>query len=338
MKSKLRNKMFWRLKNVIIVTFVFIILTNQIGYDLKYEFLDIHLAKWIIGYLLSLVLAIFLHWIIFKSVIYKNSKCLIEKKNKEIPSEFKNKLNTILDLLKTLPRLIASPDYFYADFYKKRLLGYGEGRKSWCKQKDLCIEVWDKDSYIRHHQKNLRRDFIIYSNWVNVVIACVICMAAVNIQKNEIFLTFLFFHTVSRVIEVVWAFYQDVVRAKMDPLTLGIGYKSSNLKRGNRISLALHSYVEFILLFACIYFLSGDYINNNFLNYDVHSFLDFFLYSMSVSAFNFSLDIQGTTTFGRTIHVVQVITNMTLIVLSVATYIGMKDKMSEIEKSEWNND
>jgi hypothetical protein len=113
--------------------------------------------------------------------------------------------------------------------------------------------------------------------------------------------------------------------------------KSSNLKRGDRISLAIHSYAELILLFACVYFLSGSGINNNLEGLSMTSFLDFLLYSASVSSFNFSLELEATT-YGKIVHVTQVLTSMTLIVLSIATYIGMRDEMSVYEKIEWEED
>jgi len=120
--------------------------------------------------------------------------------------------------------------------------------------------------------------------------------------------------------------------------SLDIGYKSSTLKRGHRISLAFHSYVEIVIMYSLIYILSND------LGYfytikssDMKSYLDFVLYSLSVSAFNISFTMDFST-FQKLIHVSQVFSNITLVVLSIASYIGMNDKMTEAEKAKWKRD
>lgn len=367
------NLIIWVIKALLLVG-LFIFVLNEI-FTLKIEripgkatiefdtrLLGIELELWFYGYLISFILSYFIHLITFSLV--KESKPNKKVKNKDLISWFllktffwrlseeaistNNKISIMLGVIKGALLKLISPDYSSASTFKI-LLMYDKFKLPCPRRKSnphkdkinnvfiQCEDIKGKYNCEIHLQKNRRKDFIIYSNWVNVIFACVICIITMSLEPRGIFLTFLIFHIISRMIEVVIAFYNDVVKSKMNPSDLSIGYKSSNLKRGNRISLALHSYVEFILLFACVYQLTGSNINNVLSGNNMSSFLDYLLYSMSVSAYNFSLDI-NTTTFGKLVHVSQVFTSMTLIVLSVATYIGMKDEMSKYETIEWDED
>ena len=365
MKRKQINNRFWKFKSgVIFILFAVIIntsinsnyLSNEFGF-IKYgtHFLNIKYTIWIWGYIISFLTAFVLHLAAF-AFVKKSNKTKI--KNTQLEENFyltavykfitdKEQSSSRTSRTKNIILRAISPDYSYASNFKAILWSEklnsecprrkGEGHYNQIRKKYIqCDEESDEYNCEIHQQKNRRKDFVIYSNWGNVVIACIICFIALSEVKG-IFFTFLVFHLISRLVEVVIAFYKDVVGAKMNPKNFNIGYKSSNLKRGNRISLALHSYFEFILLFCCIYYLSGTGISNSFNNGSMTSFIDYFLYSMSVSAYNFSLDL-GTTTFGKVIHVSQVFSSMTLVILSVATYIGMQDEMSEYEIIEWQED
>jgi hypothetical protein len=365
MKRKQMNNISWKFKSwAIFILFAAIInasglsnnLTNEIGF-FKYgtRFLGIEYYIWFWGYLISYFIAYILHFLTFW-LVKKSNK--IQIPNSQLEDYFyciaifkfvtdKEQSSKSPSRLKNILLRVISPDYSFASNFKAILWSEklnsecprrkGEGHYNTISKKYIqCEEERGKYNCEIHQQKNRRKDFVIYSNWGNVVIACIICIIAI-FKVEGVFYTFLVFHLLSRIIEVVFAFYKDVVGAKMNYSNLSIGYKSSNLKRGNRISLALHSYFEFILLFCCIYYLSGTYISNSFNNGSMTSFIDYFLYSMSVSAYNFSLDL-GTTTFGKVIHVSQVFSSMTLVILSVATYIGMKDEMSEYEIIEWQED
>ncbi|EMA6345068.1 hypothetical protein U3450_004134 [Bacillus cytotoxicus] len=147
---------------------------------------------------------------------------------------------------------------------------------------------------------------------------------------------FLLIRLISRSIEIGLAFYNDTVKAKMNSDLL-IGERSTNLKRGNRISLAVHSYIELILLISPLYFMKPELITPILLDKHQQSFLylDYILYSASVSAFNISFDMVNLTSLGKFIHVLQVFMSIILVVLSVATYLGFKDNMNEFEKADW---
>ncbi|MEC0305048.1 hypothetical protein [Terribacillus saccharophilus] len=152
-----------------------------------------------------------------------------------------------------------------------------------------------------------------------------------NLFKETPYFAFLLLHTLSRGIEIVYAFYKDVVSSRMNS-ELEIDEKLSNLKRGNRISLAVHSYLEMALIFGIIYFIQPATSKLS----EGGSLLDSILYSFSVMAFNFSFD-KSFITLGGVLHVTQVFIGITLVVLSIANYLGMKDTMSEFEKSDWRN-
>jgi hypothetical protein len=373
-KRRTINKRFWILKVGVVFILLLILAGNKI--PIKFELtsetftlmlhlkiLDIGIDYWFYGYVISFLVAYFLRLLIYSLV--KEAEPNIKVKNKDLQSWFlvktffwrergneqdSNVTSQILIFIKDILIKLVSPDYSFATTFKTMLtnvklnkdcpLRNGNGPLHFYKKKNRYIMCKNIDGIYEceiHHQKNRRKDFIIYSNWGNVIVASILCIIVIIMEIKGVIFTFLIFHMLSRIIEVVFAFYNDVVRAKMNSLDLSMESKSSNLKRGDRISLAIHSYAELILLFACVYFLSGSGINNNLEGLSMTSFLDFLLYSASVSSFNFSLELEATT-YGKIVHVTQVLTSMTLIVLSIATYIGMRDEMSVYEKIEWEED
>lgn len=354
MNRDIKSNKIWLIKSSAIIILLVCILikdsglsfyeyANFINIQVYTSFLGIKWYIWLLGYIFSFIIAWFLHLISYTNV--SESKITFRLLWRGIEEE-KTTIDNRVNFIKYLCLKILSPDYAFASSFKNIL--FNEPLSEKCPRREgeghyyheihkyiQCEEKSGEYNCEIHNKGNKRKDFVIFSNWGNVILACTICIFVAFSLKGDIFYTFLVFHLLSRIIEVVLAFYKDVVRTKMNSKDLSIGYKSSNLKRGNRISLAIHSYVEFILLFSCVYFLANSHINTNFDNNSMTSFLDFILYSMSVSAYNFSLDL-GATTYGKLVHVCQVFTSMTLIVLSLATYIGMKDeKMSIYEIIEW---
>lgn len=356
------NSLVWISKNTALIIFFIAIAISALNTSLQ-KFLEaIHISnnisvvEYIFGYILSFLLAYSIHFLAFFYVKESSptrrikSKYLLEKFWIKtfllfvIDSEGEKKKSNGIKVVGGFMLKVFSPDYSLANTFKAILLNkelnqpcprknyhphLNEDREKDCKKNNNGVYLCEI-----HSQKNRRKDFIIYSNWLNIISVCIISILAL-FKIGGVFISFLGFHVLSRMIEVVFSFYKDVVQSKMTKEKT-IGYKSSNLKRGNRISLALHSYLEFIFLFACIYYLLGKYMNDSFAIKGITSFIDFFVYSMSVSAYNYSLDL-GATTFGRVIHIAQVFTSMTLVVLSVATYLGLKDRMSVYEKKEWED-
>lgn len=288
----------------------------------------------------------------------------------------KNTFDYWLNIIKHLACAILSPDYLSARIFKHSLENDNSyNRECPNRNKNKVVvkgteiiklkvhQVKDTHVYLntnvkceynskeyrydceRHQEKKRLQRFVIYSNWTNVAIACLLLILSwlihiwIDDGKNELIkLAFIFVivRLISRSIEVAFAFYCDVVRTKMTR-DLSIGERSTNLKRGHRISLVVHSYFEFVILFSILYFLEPIWINGDVLS-GLKNYIDFILYSASVSAFNISFDTNKLTTLGKIIHTLQVFLSINLIVLSIATYLGFQDKMNDFEKADWKEE
>ncbi|HDR7585005.1 TPA: hypothetical protein QCX49_005742 [Bacillus mobilis] len=276
-----------------------------------------------------------------------------------------------------LLKFIFSHDYFFADVFKYTLRERKELNKKCLLRKykgsekhfylNRDIDCKDKDGKGTYgceiHQEKIRlKSFVIYSNWKNICSAGFLILISILIKNmdyqnslipgfgNSIKITinqndikyllfmFVFVRLISRGIEVTVAFYNDVVKSKMNR-DLDIGNRSTNLKRGHRISLAIHSYLEFVFLFSILYYLKPHYISGILpASILIDGYLDYLLYSGSVSAFNISFDIVNLKPLGKFLHTLQVFLSVNLIVLSVATYLGIKDEMNEYEKADWEEE
>lgn len=346
-------------------------------------FLNIPFWYWFIGAVISYLIAYFTHYFNFFNTIKMTYKIKSYKEVTQLyegsPSVIQFMLETVkgepiedsegltqdskkISGLERIMYRLFSPDYLYAIIFKAKLLNdklnvscnkreQQRDRKHACQLVDKKTEVNSKNTTEENgiyncelqSKKDRRKEFVILSNWINVIIAIVlifftlltVCLYEKVNLTWPIYLLFviILFRTLSRIFEITLAFYMDVVRAKMKKNSLEIGHKSSSLKRGNRLSLAFHSYLEVVILYSAIYFLS-DKVGYFYSNGDMENYLDFFLYSLSVSAFNFSFT-DSFTTFQKLVHASQVVTSMTLIVLSAATYIGLKDEMTKTERQRW---
>ncbi|WP_066248412.1 hypothetical protein [Neobacillus drentensis] len=319
------------------------------GLDFKFNKLSkplgINFSEWILGFLITIIVAYVLHYI-----VYDISLRRVERKNK---------INPFLRCWRTCTKEIRgvkiilffiSPDYVFARIFKDILNKYYfeercnkrrgltkfhtyNGRKIDCRyfknDREYECEI--------HMRKRRRKLFVLCSNWANIILVSfvsifIILFVSQGILGNplkEIMFTFVVLHTFSRVFEICYAFYNDVVSPRMTH-DLEIGERLSTLKKGNRISLAVHSYVEVTLLFAIIYFLDTNIIDSA----NSNNFFECLMYSGSVSAFNFSFNLEFIG-FEKLIHIIQVFTNITLVVLSIANYLGLNDSMSEYEKADW---
>ncbi|WP_131701098.1 hypothetical protein [Bacillus wiedmannii] len=293
---------------------------------------------------------------------FKNYICYTKSKKEK----------TVLSFVKEIIFNVFSPDYFFARVFKYSLENNNSYNKicpnrafyrtkSKCEgipgakhkhlylgEKVICEYNLKEDRYDceKHQEKKRLQKFVIYSNWVNVLSACIlfiVCMILDLYLESEdtngyIKFAFIFVtvRLISRAIEVAIAFYSDVVRTKMTR-DLSIGERSTNLKRGHRISLVVHTYLEFVILFSILYFLEPIWINRDALS-GLTNYMDFVLYSASVSAFNISFDTKNLTTLGKMIHTSQVFLCINLIVLSIATYLGFQDKMNSFEKADWRKE
>ncbi|WP_156932059.1 hypothetical protein [Bacillus sp. J37] len=74
-------------------------------------------------------------------------------------------------------------------------------------------------------------------------------------------------------------------------------------------------------------------INEKNINIEnLSKYRDVFLYSSSVTFFNYSFDPKINSEIWKLFHALQVFLSIVLVVLSIATYIGMKDEMNSKEK------
>ncbi|PRT38299.1 hypothetical protein [Bacillus wiedmannii] len=391
------NNRLWLIKTMLIL----IVILTFVGIDyekiLKHFSLSL-LSMILIGYTISFIEAYILHFNIYQKIISSSDNKEKEGINKifkyigeywsetvvirQRESENQNRVNrhkkkSWIKQIKNITYIIFSPDYFFADVFKYKVKNKKYNEDCELKSNDLASKhsygdkeikcKYDKDSgkYAceEHQEKKRVKSFVIRSNWINVIFACIITVFTLLISKffheaNLILLqskpeilktiiihkdilveycfTFVLIKLFSRAIEVGLAFYKDVVRTKMNT-KLAIGERSTNLKRGHRISLAVHSYLEFILLFSVLYYLKSNDISNILVsNTDSpFNYLDYILYSASVAAFNVSFDMQNLTTLGKLLHVLQVFLSVNLVVLSIATYLGYEDKMNKYEKEDW---
>ncbi|MGE8003557.1 hypothetical protein [Lysinibacillus sp. NPDC093216] len=175
------------------------------------------------------------------------------------------------------------------------------------------------------------------------------------ISIEELLLSFLFIYIVIRIIsrgsEIALAFYKDVVSvnskiffysynninlslSKPEDSFEGFAYKnnhySSLLRRSSRLSLAIHSLFEIILLYTMAYWIVFYLMIDS-----SSSFLATFLFSFSISAFNFSF--MSYDLFILTIlHVSQVGLSMVLILLSIAQYLSDEDITEQEEEFYYN--
>ncbi|MBH0161868.1 hypothetical protein [Fictibacillus sp. 26RED30] len=124
--------------------------------------------------------------------------------------------------------------------------------------------------------------------------------------------------------------------------------------------MAVHSYIEILLLFSIFYYLYiGSTLNSpctlsdfkvhslevyctvypsirtTVLNGEYNELIKMILYSATVTFFNISYDFRDATPLAWKIaHVSQVIVSIVLVVLSLASYIGFTDKMNKKETKE----
>lgn len=187
--------------------------------------------------------------------------------------------------------LVASPDYWLADTFKR------------C----LCPEQ--------------RRRFLQEYNWLNIAASLVILMgldlldswALLGGAVLVIVKSFLVYHLISIVIEMTVGFYQDAVADTERRYT--------GLRSGERISLAIHSYFDIIALYAAVYFA----VLPRLLPCRLRSPIGAFLYSYSVSSFIFSLPSRGDP-ISSLVVLTQMFASLNLVVLSVTVYITTKEE------------
>lgn len=245
-------------------------------------------------------------------------------------------------------------DFIFASVFKnmdktkKILCG---SKMSQVDNEGYCLNSWI-------HRKDYRRTTIILSNWSNLIFSCMLAIFIMLMDEfngdkfifNKFICFFILIRLICRCAEIGFAFYKDVVNVKAkffynERFRMGtfVNYwKNSSLRKPERISLAIHSYFEVAVLFALSYLLVDKVfslvlvekkiqvlglkqIMNNY-----ESFLDYFIYSLSMNAFNISY-VADKDLLLRVIHYGQIATTLILIILAMAVYMGLKDEMNDRE-------
>ncbi|WP_336637301.1 hypothetical protein [Lysinibacillus fusiformis] len=175
------------------------------------------------------------------------------------------------------------------------------------------------------------------------------------ITFEELLISFLLIYIMVRIFsrgsEIAIAFYKDIVRVnskiffysnhsvdseneKTNKYITGFAYKnnhySSLLRRSSRLSLAIHSLFEIILLYAMAYWLVFYLLIDS-----SSSFIATLLFSFSISAFNFSFMSYDFLVL-TILHISQVGLSMVLILLSIAQYLNNENLTKQEEEFYYN--
>ncbi|GGC88208.1 hypothetical protein GCM10007216_18690 [Thalassobacillus devorans] len=312
----------------------------------------------IIALIIHVCLAFLIHWMPFKRIRMIDKELPTDnddkRKNKVekwssinwmgIALSYKNEGN-LLNKLKLIFMYLLSIDYYFArlfkDAIKKRHKECSHKEKGKCKKNyydQICFHEW-------YSIKIMNKYFIQSSNWNNVVCASLLAMIlAILIMTSpsettlNVLLWLVGFRIISRFVEISYAFYNDVVSVsdkifrKKEDNNYGIyihRWKNSLLLKNARISLAVFSLVEVMVLYSLFYYLLPPYIIELPLKND--TLLNFVFYSISVSLMNISFSAKFHTFLGA-VHVSQVFLSIILIVLSIASYMGLNNKLSSKEE------
>lgn len=201
---------------------------------------------------------------------------------------------------------------------------------------------------------------------------------------------FIVFRFISRSIEIIFSFYKDVaeksqkiiykelnegfdrnlnedliVKVEDKPKFIKVMFidniKTSLLMGTDRLSLAIHTLIEIVILCSGIYFIL-EINENTFVKVDEITILETenfqkdiikngseriiefkvdnetnitplnsFLFSSSLGVFNYSFD-PSKNTFWKVIHVLQILVSVVLILLSIAQYLGHDKKLTKYEE------
>ncbi|RVU62979.1 hypothetical protein BM74_17600 [Bacillus thuringiensis] len=189
-----------------------------------------------------------------------------------------------------------------------------------------------KTFYIRFRNKvNLSNSIITAISIILLIIIYTFTpIIETSYMKSFLFIIyiFIFLRLLSRSTEICISFYQDIIAKK--------SLKNTLLTGTDRISLAIKSIVEIIFTVATLSIIETLY-SNNLLNTlrEQHDFaqllkLTIFSFSNSIATSLFNISFPGVThnvtlltLSHQLIHIMQIITSLTLITLSIANYINL---------------
>lgn len=343
---------FNRLKKLSLIVIIIAVLITYFK-DLSLNYYWLNFSELIT--IENLIIVYIFHFFIIFSVkqyicekISNERKKETEKKYVKITSKYEDKDKTkkekILVRLKNFLLYIFSPDILLSNEFKNNLvneainLDYPIHTK---KSQKLFYSIYKNTTIHTYQWSQIRieRKFLIeWANWLNLIITIVSCLVfyvfALIIDSDVflgIFLSFLIVRVVSRGIEIAYAFYKDVV--SIDSKLFHFNYinkpiyvqnfKSSIIRNRTRLSLAVHSLLEIIILFSFIYYLLGmEYYSSG--KYYFEDLYQAVLFSASLGVFNYSFDPEYSVLMTM-LHVWQIVISGVLILLSIALYIGRDD-------------
>ncbi|HDR6269956.1 TPA: hypothetical protein QCU37_003480 [Bacillus cereus] len=298
---------------------------------------------------------------------------------------------TINSICRTI-KIIILPDFEAAKFFKGRIrrfavtyIPHKYKRETKPEQESLhkCSDAFDEDGLCIQCNDSIKfmtKFYVKFSNWCNVMsvmilVFLIICLGVVeNLPYMCIFIIFLWLllRMVSRTWEIARAFYNDVVRVgarifNHDGKDIYLhSWKNSYIRKPLRISLAIHSLLELILMFTCAYILTftifgsqlgfqvqesvksptqevNSVIENKINQIEkeitlpkVHDYIvekkvyEFFVYAISICFFNISYINYGLFMW-NVLHVWQISMSMVMIILCIAAYLGNSDDMHKRE-------
>ncbi|MCD2335621.1 hypothetical protein [Bacillus cereus] len=204
-----------------------------------------------------------------------------------------------------------------------------------------------KTFYIRFRNKvNLSNSIITAISIILLIIIYTFTpIIETSYMKSFLFIIyiFIFLRLLSRSTEICISFYQDIIAKK--------SLKNTLLTGTDRISLAIKSIVEIIFTVATLSIIEILY-SNNLLNTlrEQHDFaqllkLTIFSFSNSIATSLFNISFPGVThnvtlltLSHQLIHIMQIITSLTLITLSIANYINLPKYSFYYELRETNTE
>lgn len=273
---------------------------------------------------------------------------------------------------KDILTFLFSPDYFYSNRNKEQLKEFIRKIKYKDNEGSVIELIGKRESGLTNYdwlRISIERKFLVeWSNWSNVKRSVVYFLLVITLyfllyfiakspsfdpekSNNLICYIALFisgmiiFRVISRGIEVVYAFYKDVVRVDSKSyIVRGVsennieyrisevgyinGFKSSLLRSQGRLSLAIHSLIEFFILFSAIYIILSTVISGFWGKTSVANPLHAILYSFSLGVFNVSFDQEFIPLRGF-LHAFQLLTSCVLILLSVSHYLNGNNEMDK---------
>ncbi|MCM3186369.1 hypothetical protein [Priestia megaterium] len=312
-----------------------------------------HFGLWIpiiLGYFSNIIVSI---------LIYRKVFLLVAKK-------IKPNVSCKLDI----PKLTKNVKFYYsitylmANYFKDEIekITKDVHNKEYCLSQGF-FESKDKERTrieVVLNSRIYKQYLIIFFNWINLIKTVIFAFLIIGLIGYEGFIIntliiFFLCHFVSRTIEILYAFYKDIVRVdskifynktveklgnigvvKYAPTYIN-GWKNSAIRKPMRISLAIHSIAEIALSFSLIYYfaalISTIYQTKFTLGFDYtmnfESYLKTLLYSTSISFFNFSFP--NNNLLLSILHIWQLLISIVLISLSIASYIGNDDKLTDRE-------